>query len=1239
MLKLSDLNTETKIRWLLVLITVGLFATILTFRWSITDQENLTEAAASIQENLNQKEEYVFNFLNVNTHVKDIKNLENDEEKSLFYLNLFEKQNIFFQTYKSDKLVFWSSNKLIPRNITSLKEGTSLLKYNNGWYQVIKFSDNDFIALFFIPVKYRYQYQNQYLDNNFSADLTKDKSIDIAGFEDNSNINVNSIEGRYLFSIIRKPSATERTFTTFEILLWILSYLMIGLCVYNWCKWLGDRGYPLLATGILFGSFILARYLNLNYHEPQALYSLDLFNPRLYASNSFFPSLGDFYLNIFFFLWILIFLNSYKKQVLKPVFYKLLIGFWVLFIVAVVSFSAYLLDRLFFGLIYNSSINFEVTNILNLNLYSVLGLFILCISLLCFYIICDFLANLSYQLQIPLNQKLLIFGIAFLGVMGYNFSTGNFSIFFVCIFGFLFALGYIIYRENGKIKFSFLMLVALIFATVVSIKLTRYENLKESETRKRLALKLESAEDPNAVVLFYEIEKQIAVDAEVKNYLLNADSTSSFLINHFQKKYVNGYLAKFDYDVYVYDAAGEAVKPENKIKLKAFKDLVVAGTLKVSNNFYRINNAFGLQEYFAIIPIIEKEDIIGTLVLDLRSKSISRTGSFPQLLTDSKLKTSNDFQGYSYAFYNDGTLLNQSGNYVYSLVNYDFVGKYKDFNTLRKDRYNHLIYQPSLEKLIIISRETNTFLREIAAISFFFIIFLVFILIVVSSRWAWHTLTGYDYSFRNFRWKFLLSSNRMLYKTRIQIALVLAVVVSLVVIGVITFSYISFQYQDQQKELIRSRLRLIADAYEQINYLNKERSTPPDEFTFDDFAKDYSADLNLYNTNGDLIYSTQPKIFNMGLTAPKMNPEAFIYISRLQKSEHLQEENIDKLVYMSAYEPIRDSKNQVIAYMQLPYFANSEEYNQKIGAFLNLLINIYALVLVSIGLFAIVVANQITNPLTLIEKSLSKTKIGQKNESIPWKRNDEIGNLIKEYNNMIAALEASAEKLAKSERETAWREMAKQVAHEIKNPLTPLKLSMQLIERSWKEKDINFGQKFQKFSHSFLEQIDSLARIASEFSNFAKMPEVKFEKVDLPDVIDQAIQVFKNTENLRITYQQQTFQNALIMSDKDQILRSFNNLLKNAIEAIPENRQGELLITAIYETEKQIKIIIKDNGNGIPDNLREKIFVPNFTTKSSGTGLGLAFVKQAIENSGGSISFHTQNGVGTTFYIVLPVVS
>lgn len=285
------------------------------------------------------------------------------------------------------------------------------------------------------------------------------------------------------------------------------------------------------------------------------------------------------------------------------------------------------------------------------------------------------------------------------------------------------------------------------------------------------------------------------------------------------------------------------------------------------------------------------------------------------------------------------------------------------------------------------------------------------------------------------------------------------------------------------------------------------------------------------------------------------------------------------------------------------------------------------------------VANSITKPLSLIGKKLSQTIFSNKpNEPLYWERDDEIGALVKEYNFMIVKLEENAKQLMNAEREYAWREMAKQIAHEIKNPLTPMKLGIQQLTRSYTEDDPRFEERFFKISNSFIEQINSLSKIATEFSNFARLPDTNLAKINLIEKINKSANVYHNNHNTYIKIINNTDdENVYVLGDRDQLMRTFNNLIKNSIEASIGRKKHLISILIEHFDHKKVKIIVKDNGMGIPADVIPKIFQPNFTTKSSGTGLGLAFVKKTVESMHGDISFVTFEGIGTTFTIILPL--
>jgi nitrogen fixation/metabolism regulation signal transduction histidine kinase len=255
---------------------------------------------------------------------------------------------------------------------------------------------------------------------------------------------------------------------------------------------------------------------------------------------------------------------------------------------------------------------------------------------------------------------------------------------------------------------------------------------------------------------------------------------------------------------------------------------------------------------------------------------------------------------------------------------------------------------------------------------------------------------------------------------------------------------------------------------------------------------------------------------------------------------------------------------------------------------------------------------------------------------LEWPYDDEIGLLIREYNRMVKKVEENAILLAQSERERAWREMARQVAHEIKNPLTPMKLNIQYLQQALKSNHPNTKELTVNVSESLIEQIDNLSHIATAFSDFAKMPEADPEEIKLNELLHKAVELYLNNTRTKVEFPGAEI-NLIVYADRSQLLRVFTNLLQNAIEAIPEDREGR--VTVILKKEEETALItVTDNGKGISEDTIESIFNPYFTTKGSGTGLGLAMTKKIIEFWKGKIWFETQEGEGTVFYIQLPLL-
>jgi two-component system nitrogen regulation sensor histidine kinase NtrY len=333
--------------------------------------------------------------------------------------------------------------------------------------------------------------------------------------------------------------------------------------------------------------------------------------------------------------------------------------------------------------------------------------------------------------------------------------------------------------------------------------------------------------------------------------------------------------------------------------------------------------------------------------------------------------------------------------------------------------------------------------------------------------------------------------------------------------------------------------------------------------------------------------------------------------------------------------PLLNSENKFLAYLNLPYFTQSGALTRDVTNLVVAVINIYMILMLLILLVSVILADRITQPLRMIQNRIAQVSLSEQNEMIHYDRSDEIRGLVEEYNYMVKELEQSASLLAQSERESAWREMAKQIAHEIKNPLTPMKLNVQHLQRTIHEGKDD-PDMVDRISATLIEQIDSLSAIANEFSDFAKMPRARNARVNLVSKLKSLLQLFENTDKARITLDLGELSRVDVIADKEQLMRVFINLVKNGLQSIPEGRNGVIRIKLETPDKGKALITVSDNGKGIKEEIRDKLFQPNFTTKSGGMGMGLAISYNIVRSLGGQIWYDTILDVGTTFYIELP---
>ncbi len=395
-----------------------------------------------------------------------------------------------------------------------------------------------------------------------------------------------------------------------------------------------------------------------------------------------------------------------------------------------------------------------------------------------------------------------------------------------------------------------------------------------------------------------------------------------------------------------------------------------------------------------------------------------------------------------------------------------------------------------------------------------------------------------------------------------------------------------------------------------------------------------SLDVNLYSLDGYLLSSSRPLIYNYNIIGKRMSAEAFKLLHYNNSNMVIVNEQFGNLKYLAAYFMIYNWENELIGYVNVPFFISSDELASETSNFIVVMINIYLIFVLAALFITVILIRNLTKPLRLIQNKLSGIRLEGKNERIEYGQNDEIGDLVKEYNRMVEELTRSAEQLAVNQRKLAWREMARQIAHEIKNPLTPMKLNLQLLQRAKASGSEDFDAILHKTANSIIEQIDNLSRIATEFSNFAKMPEALPEKINVLEPLQDAVQLFKNSTHAHIHLHVNTHEQSWIYADRKQLLQVFNNLIKNAIQAIPHNQKGKVDVV-LDDGPETVTVSIKDNGKGMDETIQDRLFEPSFTTKSSGMGLGLSIVKNIVLLANGKIWF-TTGQAGTTFFVELP---
>nr|MDQ6902777.1 HAMP domain-containing histidine kinase [Bacteroidota bacterium] len=762
---------------------------------------------------------------------------------------------------------------------------------------------------------------------------------------------------------------------------------------------------------------------------------------------------------------------------------------------------------------------------------------------------------------------------------------------------------------------------------------------KELEQRKTFAVNLANKEDPASQRIINIILSDFSNDALVDMFdRLKNPITNKILKDSLINENFSGYLNKYDTRIYTFDGSEEPLYNEDSTNFNSLNAII-----QTQGKPTEVPGLFYYDISYDRFNYISKREIIDTsgknkgyIFLVSKPKKFKSDALYPELFSKGGSNSIENSSVYAFAVYNKNQLSSSNNDYPFptSIDSSSFT--YNEFRTVNRDGYEELWYRANKDKVIVIARQDNIFIESITLFAYLFCSFLVItVLFNLLNKLVGGKITSKD--LKSF-WQFTIRNQ--VHGTIITIS-----IFSFIVIGVTTILFFISRYHSNNREKLSHTIHImeneIRNSIDTMSMAEKQLmnfdsvSNGKLEETINKVAGIHAADINLYDLNGNLKVSSLPLPYRKGIVSEKMDPTAYFHLNKLKDVQFSQEQKIGSLDYLSNYVPVRDEAGNEYAFLNIPYFESQNNLQDEISNFLVTIINLNAFIFLVAGIIALFITNRITRSFSLISDKMKDVNLEKGNEEIIWTRRDEIGELVIEYNKMVKKLDVSAHLLAKSEREGAWREMARQVAHEIKNPLTPMKLNLQYLQMAIDNNSPDVKKISLHVAHILLEQIEHLAKIAGDFAQFANIGNSKNQQFDLNQTLLNVSSLYSNNEKLQINTELQPGE-LLIEADRTQINRLFTNLLQNAVQSVPEDR-NTIIEMRSQRSGSYVTVSVKDNGSGIPEEMHSKIFVPNFTTKTSGTGLGLAMCKGIVEKQNGKIWFETMPGEWTIFYVELPV--
>jgi two-component system, NtrC family, nitrogen regulation sensor histidine kinase NtrY len=1144
---------------------------------------------------------------------------------------------IFF--YRGDSLMFWTNTKTPPVK-TDTTTQTAFVTIGNTIYEriyqpITQLPFKQAHAQIYIPIQHKYAFESNFFKDTFLADV----NIPTAAFSlqpEPSSAVITNINGQTLCYLHGKITNLEKN--TYHLVWMLLAYLC---SFFSFCSWL-DRtvrhivretraieGSVILAASI-FAVILMATYFNFT----DRFSTLGLFKRNFEDTSMLGNSLGDLLINIVLLLWLMIFfhrefeiipLNKAGKirRYFSPIF-----SYWSMIL------GVIMVAHIFQGLILNSKIVFDFDNVFNLNRYSFIALIGVQLLLIAFFLFTHRMMLMIHGTGLSRNVRfaLLLISLCFSApfFLDKKLSLPLESLIPATIM-YIVLFDYFVTGKGYTIHWIAIWLS--VFSALSSALLYKYNNDKEERTQITYARTLAEPQDTLAEkAIFTMLQRINATIHTPQNVIINDTMLSKIC----QEEWRNTYYLRNNYQnkmIWLNENMGvedTVLSLKKRVELLTKNRQVTAIVPSEVDFWAEKNGKIGYTAYM----VHQNKRLALEITCDIRqSKQI-----YPRILPETPFKNLDQLHRFRYAVYRNGNRTISATTFGHDLQppKEKMPNPGETSSMMRSDN----ILQSHYDKLSYLSKDGTTLAvvdKEVAnifkSISLFCYLFTAQTIITLFLFWMNNIIKALPNTASSlFEYRSSLSG-------RIQSYVIYFSLGSFLLITTISAYSFSESSKKNNQTRLESRVSPLLKDAEKYLLQSTVASAQKIESLVQEMSEIHGIDINFYNAAGKLVTSSEKYLLDKQIITPLLSPVTYINLAKMNLPSTKETQSIGSLQYSTVVVPIKNYKNQIQGFLEIPYYTEQIDGYNDLLAFIGTLLNAYVFMLLIAVAIAVAAAASVTKPLEIIGEKLRQFKLGGRNEPLEYQWRDELGQLIEAYNSMISKLENSLEMLSQNQREYAWREMAKQVAHEIKNPLTPMKLNLYYLEHAYSSSpDADAKEALVKrFSRSLIEQIDSLAQTASEFSSYTKMPKATAETLVINDLVVSNHNLF-NTPDNEVQYELFLCPEKLsVLANRTHLNRVLVNLMKNAIQAIPHDRRGRIEIH-LYEEEDFAVVKVSDNGNGIAPDARDKIFSPNFTTKSTGSGLGLAMSKNIIESLEGQIYFETQVGEGTDFYIKLPLI-